>query len=731
SNLQEYTASSDPRAAGTGFVKRSSTVHLTGNILGSFIESPTNKALDLQLVGNFTWRTIVHFASVPASNEFKFVSDHSWATSWGVNVGTPAGTAVQGPTTSNLTTTAITAVGYYVFTLNEFTGEWTVGPLESADGNSNLLPDAYEVFYGGYLDPKLTALVTTTDYDGDGQTTAAEYTAGTNPTRDVGSPTINLAVGVQQLGWVAVGATVAVPSEADVVTSDSNGSLVNVAVTISNGGNFEQSINTASSLLSTITYTAADVTGNSATVSRLVVVGDAAPSWLKLQGPVSNSISTIGSLSVYGRIYMYGVTPGAGQVPNIQAWVGVNSANTDPSGWASGDWKTASYNAGFTGGDDEYSATINGSDLTAGTYYYAVRFQIGSGAYFYAGVNAAGTDGGPWNGTTSNSGVLTVSQAVVRDVTFAVNMNVRISAGTFSVASHTVEVKGTFNNWAGNVLTDTDSDGIYTGIIAIEGAEAASVEYKYYATGTSALGFETRKPDANRTITLGANGVALNPTVVDFGDIPPAPVISSSLTATGQVGVAFSYSITASGNPASYTASGLPDGLSVNSVTGEISGTPTTAASGTIVAISATNAGGAGTANLSLTVDPATPTGTTFAGWSSGGALTSDSLTKYAIGGAGSLTGESVKQTSALDGTTLSITAIVRTDDAKLTVVGQAVTSLGDYATPASVVEVAGDATGIDQTGVPTGCAKQKFSVKEAADAARVNGDWGLVIGDW
>ena len=120
------------------------------------------------------------------------------------------------------------------------------------------------------------------------------------------------------------------------------------------------------------------------------------------------------------------------------------------------------------------------------------------------------------------------------------------------------------------------------------------------------------------------------------------------------------------------------------------------------------------TTTVSVTVNAETPIGTTFAGWSGEGALTSDSLTKYAIGGAGSLTGESVKQTSALDGTTLSITAIVRTDDAKLTVVGQAVTSLGDYATPASVVEVAGDATGIDQTGVPTGCAKQKFSVDRA-----------------
>ena len=118
------------------------------------------------------------------------------------------------------------------------------------------------------------------------------------------------------------------------------------------------------------------------------------------------------------------------------------------------------------------------------------------------------------------------------------------------------------------------------------------------------------------------------------------------------------------------------------------------------------------TTTVSVMVNPETPIGTTFAGWSSSATPTPELVAKYAIGGATSLTGESVRPTSVLDDTTLSITAIVRTDDPDhLTVVGQAVTSLADYATPGSGVEVLGDATGIDQTGVPPGCEKQKFSV--------------------
>jgi hypothetical protein len=111
--------------------------------------------------------------------------------------------------------------------------------------------------------------------------------------------------------------------------------------------------------------------------------------------------------------------------------------------------------------------------------------------------------------------------------------------------------------------------------------------------------------------------------------------------------------------------------------------------------------------------------GSTFASWSAGAILNSENLAKYAIGGAINLSVEGVQPTSALDGTSLSITAIVRTDDTALSVVGQAVTNLLDYATPGLVVEVVGDATGIEQAGVPVGCTKKKFSVPRAGDGRK------------
>ena len=52
------------------------------------------------------------------------------------------------------------------------------------------------------------------------------------------------------------------------------------------------------------------------------------------------------------------------------------------------------------------------------------------------------------------------------------------------------------------------------------------------------------------------------------------PVVGGAVSATGTYGSAFSYAITASRTPLSYTATGLPAGLSLNASSGVISGTP-------------------------------------------------------------------------------------------------------------------------------------------------------------
>ena len=83
---------------------------------------------------------------------------------------------------------------------------------------------------------------------------------------------------------------------------------------------------------------------------------------------------------------------------------------------------------------------------------------------------------------------------------------------------------------------------------------------------------------------------------------PVAPVVNSALVASGSVGATFStYTIAGSNSPTSYSATGLPAGLTVNPANGQITGTPTGV--GTFnVTINAMNGGGTGSATLVITV---------------------------------------------------------------------------------------------------------------------------------
>ena len=108
--------------------------------------------------------------------------------------------------------------------------------------------------------------------------------------------------------------------------------------------------------------------------------------------------------------------------------------------------------------------------------------------------------------------------------------------------------------------------------------------------------------------------------------------------------------------------------------------------------------------------------GSTFAGWSGGATLNSENLYKYAIGGATSLTSaDGEASVVGGDNETLTLTAIVRTDDNSLTIVGEASANLMT-GWGSEVVSVANTA---DQSGVPTGCSRKVFSVSRGADKSK------------
>ncbi len=150
------------------------------------------------------------------------------------------------------------------------------------------------------------------------------------------------------------------------------------------------------------------------------------------------------------------------------------------------------------------------------------------------------------------------------------------------------------------VLADTDLNALKTPVVL--GSNS-------FANG---LVFDSRVFTPLPSPVLAGDSAATNmqhmAVVRDFliptSTAPAVPAIYSASAASGVVGQAFSYQIAATNSPTSFGASGLPAGLSVNTASGLVSGTPTTTGNSTIT-LSATNASGTGTATLALAINAA------------------------------------------------------------------------------------------------------------------------------
>lgn len=138
--------------------------------------------------------------------------------------------------------------------------------------------------------------------------------------------------------------------------------------------------------------------------------------------------------------------------------------------------------------------------------------------------------------------------------------------------------------------------------ITVNGTVTRFLSYEGTFTAASGAAAGMTSVDVGVSETGVAVGSSLQLTG-SVGSSTPVPVITVSGPATATALQAFTYQIQANNSPTSYDASGLPAGLSINNSTGLISGTPTTPGSYT-VGLTASNAGGDGTATLALTVNP-------------------------------------------------------------------------------------------------------------------------------
>jgi hypothetical protein len=130
-----------------------------------------------------------------------------------------------------------------------------------------------------------------------------------------------------------------------------------------------------------------------------------------------------------------------------------------------------------------------------------------------------------------------------------------------------------------------------------------------------------------------------------------------------------------------------------------------------------TDAGGlSGSANVTITVQDLLE-GMTPELWLAGSGLTTMSqelLLKYAVGGASSATGSSENTVMVLDNSKLTLTAVVRTNDPSLNVVGEAGVDLSNWNTNG-----VSNAPSASQASVPEGCERRIYSVDRASSPSR------------
>jgi autotransporter-associated beta strand protein len=226
------------------------------------------------------------------------------------------------------------------------------------------------------------------------------------------------------------------------------------------------------------------------------------------------------------------------------------------------------------------------------------RISVLSGGIIAPGTATPGTL--TVNGTNTALDVLSMASGAK----FAVRLNNSFQSDRIALINTGATGGITFNNTAID-FTDLSADTLAPGAYTLFTATTAG---NYYGLTTDANGIITAglrigtglTAYSASTLQVVGSTIVLNVAV----GTTPKPAITSALTAAGMVNTAFSYSITASNTPTSYNATGLPAGLTVNTGTGLITGTPTAAAT-TNVTIGAANAGGTDTKTLVLTISPA------------------------------------------------------------------------------------------------------------------------------
>jgi hypothetical protein len=368
---------------------------------------------------------------------------------------------------------------------------------------------------------------------------------------------------------------------------------------------------------STVAVTAKDGNGAYATQSFVWTVSPGTNAHIVTVTTPANQTSTVGTAaslqigatdSASGQTLTYAAT-------GLPAGLSINSSTGLISGTPT------------TGGTSSVTVTVTDTTGAKGTatFTWTVGSSSGSGG---VDISAGGPAAAPFaadedftGGTTTATTNAISTTGVTNPAPQSVWQHNRYGNFTYTIpgltpgASYNVRLDFAETYWttAGsrtfNVLINGNQVLTNFDIFATAGGEFKAVAEPFTATansnGTVSIQFVTVKDNAQ------VNGIEISP--AGGSGTTNTVTVTNPGSQTGTVGTAASLQVaasdSASGQTLTYSASGLPAGLSINAATGKISGTPTTAGTSSVTVTATDTTGAKGTAAFTWTVSSGTGTG--------------------------------------------------------------------------------------------------------------------------
>jgi O-glycosyl hydrolase len=326
-------------------------------------------------------------------------------------------------------------------------------------------------------------------------------------------------------------------------------------------------------------------------------------------------------------LYWWGSSTPSGNGDN-ESLIQINGSTVSPSGrlWAMAGWsdyvRPGAVRIGATTTDG--NLTLDAFKNTNGTIAIVALNTGSSSDTINFGLSGTGVSNGAtvssWLTNSSNSNVLEPTTTVASSA-FTATLPAR-SLVTYTIPSGTT---------TGNTVTVTNP-GSQTSTVGtaaslqIQATDSGSGQtLSYSATGlpaglsiSSSTGLISGTPTAAGTSSVtvtatdgtGASGSAAFSWTVNTGTTGNTVTVTNPGSQTGTVGTAASVQVHAtdsgSGQTLTYSATGLPAGLSISSSTGLISGTPTTAGTSSVTVTAKDGTGASGTATFSWTISAST-----------------------------------------------------------------------------------------------------------------------------